>query len=145
MMPCVVVFVDRFDFAVHVVRLPYDVEHVLPWNRYHTAVAAGDRWHADVELLPQLRPLHANEDVDEDDDNRSVGEPLMPVAVVVAVDAAAVGAGMSLVDFVGWVRYRLMMIFSKNHLLPKFCIVCLMLHIYRYLDLKCKKKNCPVS
>ena len=125
--PCALVSADRFDWVDHADR-PYDaVGHVdvLPSNRCHiVAAVVDDKWHADVGLLPQLLPLHVSGDVDEDDDNRSVGVPL-------------VAAGRLPLLFADCqVRYRLMTIFSKNHLLPKFCIVCLRLHIYRYLGLE---------
>lgn len=108
------------------VPLPCDVARVQLRNMCHIAAVVDDRWRAGAEQLPLLPQLRVSVDVDEDGDNISVGEPS---GIVVAA------AGMSPVDF-GWDRYRLMMIFSKNHLLPKFCIVCLMLHIYRYLGLK---------
>lgn len=130
--PYAVVSVDIFDSAVHVVRPPpNDVVHGPLWNRCHTVAAVvDDRWRADAGQRPRLRRLRVSEDVDEDGDNRLVGEPSGIVAA----------AETSPVDF-GWDRYRLMMIFSKNHLLPKFCIVCLKLHIYRYLGLKEKRKK----
>lgn len=67
-------------------------------------------------------------DADVGGDNKLVGVPFAVAAVV----------GRPPWFAFGWVRYRLMTIFSKNHLLPMFCIVCLRLHIYRYLGLKQK-------
>ena len=64
--------------------------------------------------------------------------PKSDAVVVAAAAVAAVGCSS---DFgVVLDRYRLM-IFSNNHLLPKFCIFCLMWHIYRYWDLKHKQKK----
>lgn len=97
-------------------------------NRCHIVAAVGDIWHVGVERLPPLLLLRVNGDGGVDDDSRSVGEPSV-------VAAAAAGRPPLFAD---WVRYRLMTIFSKNHLLPMFCIVCLRLHIYRYLGLKLK-------
>lgn len=123
------------------------------------AVAAADgRWRVDV-APPQQRRRNANADgradvradADADDDSRSVEAPSVvavgPVAAVAvpaaAVPAAGHGRGPGPPRPVWWavrmkrLRRRLATIFSKSHWLPKFCIVCLGLHIYRYWDLKC--------
>lgn len=122
MRQCVPVSVDIFDL---VEPLSCDVLDELLWHRCHIVelpvVAVDDRWH--VGVVPQRRQRHAN--VDADGDNRSVGRPIVELAAgrVVAVPLV-VAAGVP-VDFV-LDRYRLLVIFSKNHWLPKFCIVCLM-------------------
>lgn len=129
------------------------------------AVAAGPaadgRWRVGV-VPPQRQRRNANADervdvradADADDGNRWAAAPWV-VAVAVPVAAAAVavpaaagrGHGPGPPGPVWWAamtkrlrrrrRRRLATIFSKSHWLPKFCIVCLGLHIYRYWDLKC--------
>lgn len=117
-----VLSVDKWNFAVPQPINVAAVEGALQLNSCHTAtVAVGGRSHADV--VPRQRVY-----VDEGSGSKlAVG--MIELDVVAADELLHAGSGY-------WYRYRLMTIFSKNHLLPKFCIVCLMLHIYRYLGLK---------
>lgn len=116
------VSVDIFDL---VEQPSCGVVDALLWHRCHIVellvAAVDDRWH--VGVAQRRRQRHAN--VDVDGDNRSVGRPIVELAAGrAAAVPLAVAAGVP-VDFV-LDRYRLLVIFSKNHWLPKFCIVCLM-------------------
>lgn len=156
---------DRFDSdpAAAYDAAGHDVLPLLlcTCRRFRAAPAADGRWRVDV-APPQQQRRNANvderadvrADADVDDDSRSVAVPRVvavgPVAAV-AVPAAAVPAAVHghgpgppgpvwwavRMKRLRWRRRRLATIFSKSHWLPKFCIVYLGLHIYRYWDLKC--------
>jgi len=124
---------------------------------------AGDKWHADAVRRQRRQPsvngdVHGDErvDADADDGNRLAVDPIVVVVAAAAVAAAVPAAGHGHGRGPGPPgpvssavrrrkrrllrrrrRRRLATIFSKSHWLPKFCIVCLGLHIYRYWDLKC--------